>query len=193
MTTKQPSTSDARHVLAVDDEPANLIVIRAMLEPAGYRLSYAENMDQARRTAQEEQPDLVLLDVMMPGGSGVELCRWWRSQADMSDVPIILVTALGADGHRRRGLEAGADDYIEKPIDMDGLLARVRSWTARGRATSNIPAAPAPDQVQRMLATASSFATGSDVLPLAIRMAEAAGMADTTARLRAGYPEENTR
>jgi DNA-binding response OmpR family regulator len=111
----------------------------------------------------------------------------------MSGVPIILVTALGADGHRTRGLAAGADDYIEKPIDLDELLARVRSWTARGRATLDFPSAPAQDQVERMLATASSLVTGSDVLPLAIRMAEAAGMTDTTALLRAGHPGGSTR
>ena len=193
MTMEQPPLPGARHVLAVDDEPANLIVIQAVLEPAGYHLSYAENKDQARHLAQRAQPDLVLLDVMMPGGSGIELCRWWRSQADMSGVPIILVTALGADEHRTQGLEAGADDYIEKPIDVDELLARVRSWTARGRAASDIPSTPAQDQVQRMLATASTLATGSDVLPLAIRMAEAAGMVATTALLRAGDPEGSTR
>ena len=160
-------------LLAVDDEPANLTVIGAALFGENYELRLAESAAQARLVLDGWLPDLILLDVMMPGESGVELCTDLRRDAAMDRVPIVLVTALGASDNRNGGLAAGADDFIEKPIDIDELLARTASWVARGRSR---PRAAAPVfHGDRLLQAASELVTGRRAVQLASAMAAAIG------------------
>ncbi len=131
-TNNRPLPPTARpHVLAVDDEPLNLLVIEGALAPLGCRIVGAADARSAMAAMLASRPDLVLLDVMMPGESGIELCKKMRNTPALADVPVILVTALDAAGHRSEGLTSGADDYIEKPIDVDQLTGRVRSLLAR--------------------------------------------------------------
>lgn len=113
-------------LLAVDDEPVNLRVIVDALG-ADYRVRTASSGAQALKIAAVEPPDLVLLDVKMPGMDGYEVCRRLKGDADMQDIPIVFVTTLSDEHHETRGLEAGAVDYIAKPVRSRVLRARVRA------------------------------------------------------------------
>lgn len=127
-------------VLAVDDVPANLLVIEAALRPLGFDVRSAASASDARAMALHHHPDLVLLDVMMPRESGIEACRRWRTDASWDGTPIVLLTALRADEHRVGGLAAGADDFLEKPIDVDALIRTTRRWSATGRHQGEVEA-----------------------------------------------------
>ncbi len=165
-------------VLAVDDEPANLLVMAAALESQRYDVEYAASAATARIAAQDHRPSLVLLDVMMPGESGIELCRDWRQSAAMDHTPILLVTALGAADHRTSGLQAGADDFIEKPLNIDSLVARVASWLATGRSAKRQAVAvdTARSLPSRLLAAAREIAPDDLAVNLAGAMARAIGL-----------------
>jgi two-component system response regulator ResD len=126
-------------VLVVDDEPIVREVAVRYLERAGYRTQEAGDGLTARRLLEEEPPDLVVLDVMLPGVDGLELCRWIRAS---SQLPVIMLTARGEEADRIVGLELGADDYITKPFSPRELTARVRTVLRR--------AAP-PDRVVERL------------------------------------------
>lgn len=128
-------------VLAVDDDPVNLLVIEASLEPVGYDVRTALDLGEARTLMDGWRPDVLLLDVMMPGESGIDACRTWRADRDWDGLPIVLLTALRAEEHRVSGLMAGADDFLEKPIDIDALQRTVRRWAATGRQAGTIPTA----------------------------------------------------
>jgi len=120
-------------VLVVDDEPIVLDVVTRYLERDGHRVVTAASGDEARTKIEEEQPDLVLLDVMLPGETdGLALCRWIRS---MSELPVILLTARGAESDRIVGLELGADDYVTKPFSPRELATRVKTVLRRVRPT----------------------------------------------------------
>jgi DNA-binding response OmpR family regulator len=123
-------------VLVVDDEPIVRDVVVRYLAHAGYRTLEAADGDAARAIIAGGEPDLVVLDVMLPGTDGLSLCRWIRSRGDL---PVILLTARGEEADRIVGLELGADDYVAKPFSPRELTARVR--TVLRRAT---PAEPAP-------------------------------------------------
>ena len=114
-------------VLVVDDMPAIHQMIRAVLRSDGYRLEFAISGYEALAKAAEVGPDLVLLDVMMPGMDGFETCRQLRTMPGLAEVPIIMITALADRASRLKGIEAGADDFISKPFDQTELRARVRS------------------------------------------------------------------
>lgn len=114
-------------VLVVDDMPAIHQMIRAVLRSEGYRLEFAISGYDALAKAAEVGPDLVLLDVMMPGMDGFETCRQLRTMPGLAEVPIIMITALADRASRLKGIEAGADDFISKPFDQTELRARVRS------------------------------------------------------------------
>jgi DNA-binding response OmpR family regulator len=115
-------------VLVVDDEPIVREVVVRYLERAGYRTLEAGDGDSARDTIERAGADLVVLDVMLPGTDGLELCRWIRSR---SELPVIMLTARGEEADRVVGLELGADDYITKPFSPRELAARVRTVLRR--------------------------------------------------------------
>jgi two-component system response regulator ResD len=117
-------------VLVVDDEPIVREVVVRYLEREGYRTLEAGDGDHARDVLGRESPSLVVLDLMLPGTDGLELCRWIRAS---SDVPVIMLTARGEEADRIVGLELGADDYVTKPFSPRELTARVRSVLRRSR------------------------------------------------------------
>ncbi|KQP43291.1 two-component system response regulator [Pseudorhodoferax sp. Leaf274] len=113
-------------LLLVDDEPTNLQVLRGILQ-ADYRLLYARDGATAIKLAREERPDLLLLDVMMPGMSGHEVCRMLKADAATLGIPVVFVTALSDAGDEAQGFEAGGVDYIIKPVSPPVVRARVRN------------------------------------------------------------------
>ena len=115
-------------VLVVDDEPIVRDVVVRYLEREGYTTLEAADGERAKIMLEAQKPDLVVLDVMLPGTDGLELCRWIRSR---SELPVILLTARGEEADRVVGLELGADDYVTKPFSPRELAARVRTVLRR--------------------------------------------------------------
>ena len=115
-------------ILVVDDEPIVREVVVRYLQRDGYTTLESGDGDHARALLERSTPDLVVLDVMLPGTDGLELCRWIRSR---SEVPVILLTARGEEADRIVGLELGADDYVTKPFSPRELSARVRTVLRR--------------------------------------------------------------
>jgi DNA-binding response OmpR family regulator len=115
-------------VLVVDDEPTIREIVVGYLQREGYRTLEAADGNRARELLERESPDLVVLDVMLPGADGLELCRWIRSR---SRLPVIMLTARGEESDRIVGLELGADDYVTKPFSPRELAARVRTVLRR--------------------------------------------------------------
>jgi DNA-binding response OmpR family regulator len=115
-------------ILVVDDEPIVREVVVRYLERDGHRTLQAATGDEARCLLEREPPSLVVLDVMLPGVNGLDLCRWLRAR---SDVPIVMLTALGEEADRIVGLEIGADDYLTKPFSPRELAVRVRNLLRR--------------------------------------------------------------
>jgi two-component system response regulator ResD len=115
-------------VLVVDDEPTIRDVVVRYLERDGFATLEAADGDRARELVERESPDLVVLDLMLPGTDGLELCRWIRSR---SSLPVIMLTARGEESDRIVGLELGADDYVTKPFSPRELAARVRTVLRR--------------------------------------------------------------
>ena len=120
-------------VLIVDDEPTNVNMLMQELEEEGYNLLTAYDGEEALIMVQEHQPDLILLDVMMPKVDGFTVCRILKGSGKTVLIPVILLTALHAHEDRVRGIEAGADDFISKPFDRDELLAKIRSLLRQKR------------------------------------------------------------
>ena len=118
------------HVLVVDDEPRYRDVIRFTLEEEGYRVTCAATGEEALAAFRRQDPDLVVLDLMLPGLDGFEVCRRIR---DLSTRPILILTARGADEDKVKGLRLGADDYVTKPFSADELLARVDAVLRRSQ------------------------------------------------------------
>jgi len=114
-------------VLVVDDTPHNVKLLADLLAVKGYAVATAVNGEEALVKVASEQPDLVLLDVMMPGLSGYDVCRQLRADPQTALLPIVLVTSLDPQQERVKGIEAGADDFLPKPINQAELFARVRS------------------------------------------------------------------
>src|SRR6478672_9511870 len=127
----QASRADNRAVstiLVVDDEPIVRDVVVRYLERDGFRTLEASSGDEAQRLIEHDPPALIVLDVMLPGIDGFELCRWIRSR---SDLPILMLTARGEEADRIVGLELGADDYLTKPFSPRELAVRVRNLLRR--------------------------------------------------------------
>ncbi len=120
-------------ILIVDDKPLNCQTLAALLHGQGYQLAFALNGFEALTQAAMLMPDLILLDVMMPGMSGFEVCQHLRANPLLAEVPIILITSLDDQKSRLEGLEAGADDFIPKPFNIIELQARVRTITRLNR------------------------------------------------------------
>ena len=116
-------------ILVVDDVEANVRLLEAKLTLEYYDVLTCGDGTSCLRIAQDEQPDLILLDVMMPGMDGFETCRRLKAAEETRHIPVVLVTALDGRHDRIRGLEAGADDFLSKPLDDVILMARVKSLT----------------------------------------------------------------
>jgi adenylate cyclase len=114
-------------ILVVDDNPANLEILETRLGRQGYEVITARDGDEALISARHQAPDLILLDVMMPGKDGIQVCRELKADPSLPFMPIILVTAKAAPDDIVAGLDAGGDEYITKPVDHAALVARVRS------------------------------------------------------------------
>ena len=118
-------------VLIVEDEEPLTLLLRYNLEAEGYTVDSASRGDDAEIMLREQVPDLVILDWMLPGLSGIELCRRLRLRPETQSLPVILLTARGEESERVRGLATGADDYVVKPFSVPELLARVRALLRR--------------------------------------------------------------
>jgi two-component system KDP operon response regulator KdpE len=120
--------SDGQRILVVDDEPQILRGLRVILTSAGYRVEAADSKEAALDAASVRPPDAIVLDLMLPDGSGVDVCRELRR---WSDLPIVVLSAIGDEREKVRALDAGADDYVTKPFGTDELLARLRAVLRR--------------------------------------------------------------
>jgi two-component system alkaline phosphatase synthesis response regulator PhoP len=129
----------SKKVLVVDDDVKTVELVKLYLNRDGYRVLTAYNGNDALKMARENHPDLIVLDLMLPGINGFEVCRTLRSE---SEVPIIMLTALTTDDDRLTGLNLGADDYVTKPFSPRELAARVRAVLRR------FPGERGPDKIQ---------------------------------------------
>jgi two-component system phosphate regulon response regulator PhoB len=118
-------------VLIVEDEEPLAMLLQYNLEAEGFRVSAVSRGDDAEVTISEEPPDLIILDWMLPGLSGIELCRRLRAGKASRGIPILILTARGEEQDRIRGLTTGADDYVVKPFSLPELMARVRAILRR--------------------------------------------------------------
>ena len=128
--------SKVLNVLVVDDEEALRQLLRYNLEKMGFTVSEAADGDKALEMVAAQLPDLLIVDWMMPGASGPEVCRRLRRKSETRNLPIIMLTARGEEEDRIRGLDMGADDYMIKPFALTELQARVRAVLRRGNAPS---------------------------------------------------------
>src|ERR1700712_4757457 len=128
-------------ILIVEDEEALTQLLRYNLEAAGYEVETVARGDEADLRFKERAPDLVILDWMLPGLSGIEICRRLRARTETKSLPIIMLTARSEDAERIRGLTTGADDYIVKPFSVSELIARVGALLRRA----------SPERVANML------------------------------------------
>ncbi|MQT13039.1 phosphate regulon transcriptional regulator PhoB [Segnochrobactrum spirostomi] len=120
-------------VLIVEDEEPLSLLLRYNLEAEGFSVDSCIRGDEAEVRLRETQPDLLLLDWMLPGLSGIELCRRIRARPETERLPVIMLTARGEEGERIRGLSTGADDYVVKPFSIPELMARVRAILRRAK------------------------------------------------------------
>lgn len=114
-------------VLVVDDDEQNVELLEAYLSEAGYQVLSALDGASAIEKVAAEEPDIILLDIMMPDISGYEVCRRLKGDPNTAGIPVLMVTALGALADIEKGIEAGTDDFLTKPVNRLELLARVRS------------------------------------------------------------------
>ncbi len=121
------------HVLLIEDEPAQREVLAYNLEAEGYRVSRGEDGEQGLLLVDEEAPDLIVLDWMLPSVSGIEVCRQLKMRPETRAIPIIMLSARSEEVDKVRGLETGADDYVVKPYAVAELMARVRTQLRRVR------------------------------------------------------------
>ena len=127
----------SRSIMLVEDEAPIREMLKIVLEQAGFAVNEAEDYDIALEKMIEPYPDLVLLDWMLPGGSGVQLARKLKEHEFTRDIPIIMLTARGEEEDKVRGLEAGADDYITKPFSPKELVARIKAVMRRVTPTTS--------------------------------------------------------
>ncbi|MCH9806333.1 MAG: phosphate regulon transcriptional regulator PhoB [Alphaproteobacteria bacterium] len=120
-------------ILVVEDELAQLELLTYNLKAAGFQTATAGDGEEALVLVEEVEPDLIVLDWMLPKVSGIEVCRTLKRQSQTQDIPIMMLTARGEEADRVRGLDTGADDYITKPYSLNELVARVRAILRRTR------------------------------------------------------------
>ena len=129
----RPNAASAPRILVVEDESDLALLLAYNLEAEGYVVESVERGDEAELRLAESAPDLVILDWMLPGVSGLEICRRLRARETTRTLPVIMVTARGEEAERVRGLSVGADDYVVKPFSVPELMARVRALLRRSR------------------------------------------------------------
>lgn len=123
----------APSILVVEDEESLSLLLRYNLESEGYQVDVSDRGDEAELKLRESVPDLLLLDWMLPGLSGIELCRRVRARDETRNLPVIMLTARGEETERIRGLSTGADDYVVKPFSVPELMARVKAMLRRAK------------------------------------------------------------
>ncbi|MFH1177454.1 MAG: HD domain-containing phosphohydrolase [Acidobacteriota bacterium] len=179
-------------VLVVDDQPENLAAVGAALGPLGYSVWPAENGETALALARDRQPDVILLDVMMPGMDGFEVCSRLKADEETRLLPVVFLTGLDSREARLQGLEAGAADFLYKPFDLTELEVRVRNLVSFRRLTEDL------DNAEQMLFSIARAVEARDegtgdhcdrLSLLAARLGERLGLdADAAKALRrAGY------
>ena len=129
-------SADQPLILLVEDEAAQQEVLAYNLEAEGFAVARADTGDEALLLVDEVAPDVIILDWMLPGVSGIELCRQLKARGDTQAIPVIMLTARTEEADRVRGLETGADDYVLKPYSVVELMARVRTQLRRVRPAS---------------------------------------------------------
>lgn len=133
MTIETPPPSLTPYVLVVEDEESLATLLQYNLEKEGYLIELCADGEEALMMIEERQPDLVILDWMLPKVSGIEICRRLRQRGATRNLPIVMLTARGEETDRIRGLDTGADDYVVKPFSMTELCARLRAVLRRIR------------------------------------------------------------
>jgi CheY-like chemotaxis protein len=118
--------SDQHSILVAEDHPDSRDALRTLLEACGYRVTVASDGEEAIRRAMEARPDLILMDLMMPGVDGLEATRRLRGRSEFSETPIVALTAM--EGGRERAMDAGFDDFVSKPIDLQAFLRKLELW-----------------------------------------------------------------
>jgi two-component system phosphate regulon response regulator PhoB/two-component system alkaline phosphatase synthesis response regulator PhoP len=118
-------------IVALDDEPDILELLKISLQKAGYRFEGFQEADDLYRFLAREKPSLIILDLMLPGTDGLEVCRYLRRSEDLAGIPIIMLTARGDESDKVVGLELGADDYVTKPFSVKELVARIHAVLRR--------------------------------------------------------------
>ncbi len=161
-------------VLVVDDEPINIVVVDAILSAQGYTVHGARSATDAVAAIRRLRPDVVLLDVMLPGRNGFSVCREIRESADLALTPVVLMTALTGRDDRLAGLDAGADEFMSKPVDDVELLVRVRGLVERSRLQAKLNATHSVVESLAALVEARDGTTGSHCRRL-VRQARAFG------------------
>jgi DNA-binding response OmpR family regulator len=161
---QREAPTGAGRVLVVDDDMNVRDVVRRYLEHAGYTVVLAGDGEHALRLVAESEPDLVVLDLMLPGIDGLEVCRRIRSR---SAVPVVMLTALGEEDERIAGLQLGADDYVAKPFSPRELVLRVASVLRRARGTA--PAGPVQLADGDLHVAARKASKGGETLALTVR------------------------
>jgi len=122
-----------KRILIVEDDPSVLRATSYILEKEGYEVISAQNGLEGLKKARESGPDLLILDVMLPGIDGFEICHSLRGESQTAQLPILMFSAKGQDSDKATGLKMGADEYITKPVDREVLLNKVAAWlSARG-------------------------------------------------------------
>ncbi|HNY20752.1 MAG TPA: response regulator transcription factor [Treponemataceae bacterium] len=163
-------------ILAVDDETAILELQKYNLEKEGFRVTACANGEEAIKSAKASPPDLVLLDLMLPGMSGLDVCRKLRADPATAGIPIIMVTAKTEDADVVVGLELGADDYVTKPFSPKVLIARVRAALRRKAAAAESPATGpddfGPTRIHGISINPERHEAFSDSEPLALSVTE---------------------
>jgi two-component system alkaline phosphatase synthesis response regulator PhoP len=137
----------SHRILVVDDDKQIVRLVRSYLEQAGYAVLTAYDGEDAMRIVRHERPDLVVLDLMLPGRDGLEITRWLRADQTLAATPVLMLTARIEDTDKILGLELGADDYLQKPFNPREVVARVRAILRR---TTTPPSAPRVLRVGRV-------------------------------------------
>lgn len=198
--TQRSSTNTAPRVLVVEDEAALSLLLSYNLEAEGFIVERIERGDEAELKLEETPPDLVILDWMLPGVSGLEVCRRLRARDATRTLPVIMLTARGEEAERVRGLAVGADDYVVKPFSIPELMARVKALLRRAKperiAAQLVAGDLELDRETRRLRRAGRNSFGSDGVPFARASDGEAGarlFARPASRQRLGHVGGNRR